>query len=606
MTHKERFLPMQASCQKRTPAAIADSSLVREHLAGEPDTAFLDRLASAAEYPVFDPDIRISPAEVKECIRDLRGQFHAERADLIMEEIKSDLTRTVVGPCGLGPILAAYDKTGGNVNTVHNVRKGIHATDREEKAYENREAYDSSSVYKNARYKEANRETTRRQKSDAGVEDIYTGNPLKGGANKDLDHVKSAKETHDDPARVLAELTTEDLANMAENLGVTNQTINRSKGAKSIDEFIKKVPRKTSNLEKKIANLEAKGDLNRDDADKLRKLKARLKHFRDFDPKRARKADQKARRAQDKRINRKYYTSKKFAMSTASAAALEGGRMGLQQAIGLIVIEFLAACFDETKRVIASAAACKEVFPEFKNALGRIKDRLVGKWRDVLSAFASGCLSGFLSSLATTLINVFKTTGKRVVRMIREGAFSFFGAMKVALFPQDGQSYAQSFHAASKLLFSGAVVIGGIILEDLVEKAVVGFLPFLSVLAAPLVAAIVAGISTLAVALGCYILDKLDMFGAVKLEEDRFVQEQLDERIARHEGRWRAEVDKLAIILRAWPKSPTSTQYLASNAGYRRTLAQHIACCGRNVGYPTPPAQIPACPLRHEAPTSGD
>ena len=27
--------------------------------------------------------------------------------------------------------------------------------------------------------------------------------------------------------------------------------------------------------------------------------------------------------------------------------------------------------------------------------------------------------------------------------------------------------------------------------------------------------------------------------------------------------------------------------------------------CGRNAGYPTPPAQIPASPLGHGAPTSG-
>ena len=148
MTRKERFQHIQAIRQRRTPVAIADDGLVREYLVGEPDTAFLDRVATAAKYPAFDPDIRISPAEAKNCIRDLRGQFHGERADTIMAGIKSDLIRNVVGPCGLGPILAAYDRTGGNVNTVHNVRKGIHATDEEEKAYKNRGAYDPSSIHR--------------------------------------------------------------------------------------------------------------------------------------------------------------------------------------------------------------------------------------------------------------------------------------------------------------------------------------------------------------------------------------------------------------------------------------------------------------------------
>jgi len=38
--------------------------------------------------------------------------------------------------------------------------------------------------------------------------------------------------------------------------------------------------------------------------------------------------------------------------------------------------------------------------------------------------------------------------------MIREGIFFFLKAIKTALFPTEEQSYAESFHAASKLVSS--------------------------------------------------------------------------------------------------------------------------------------------------------
>ena len=136
-------------------------------------------------------------------------------------------------------------------------------------------------------------------------------------------------------------------------------------------------------------------------------------------------------------------------------------------------------------------------------------------------------MSGFLSELITTVMNVFTTTGKRAVRLIREGALSLVKAFMLALSPKPGQTYAESFHEASKILFSGVVVIVGILLTEVVEKAIMAFLPGLGVLIAPLANAICAAFSALAAAIGCYLLDKVDLFGAVKREEDRFVLERL-------------------------------------------------------------------------------
>ena len=597
MNNKDRFARIQASRMKiqesrmKKIGAIADNDLVEKHLAGKPDTAFIDSTVSAAAYPEFKPEANISREEVEEHLRDLRGQFHAERAEVILNEIRVDVTRSVVTSLGLGSFLAAYDKTGGNVDTVHNVRGGtdvgkiflvteeekksiekkkesiiesfkernktkkhfvggIWATEDGEKNYKNLEGCNSSVVRQDAQYIEAGREIKRRQLLEGSVEDIYTGRPLKKLRDKkNLDHIKSVNETHYDPARVLAELDTKDLANIPENLGPTHETINKSKSADKMEDYIDKVPGKIKNLQDKITNQEKKSDLSRGESDKLRKMKAKLDAFRNFDPEKARKADEGARKAQDKLINTTYYTSPKFLKNTVSAGALEARNMGCQQALGLILVEFFAACFDETKRFIASNINWGELIPALKRSLLKIAKRLADKWKNVLSAFVGGSISGFLSSLVTTLINVFRTTAKRFVRLIREGLLSLLRAIKVALFPQEGQSFADSFHAASKLLFSGAVVIGGIALEEFVEKAVLGVFPGLGVLATRLVLVIVAGFTALAVAFGCYILDKLDRFGAVESEQDRFVDESMSVSIAREEVSIAREKERLDYLL---------------------------------------------------------
>ena len=387
-----------------------------------------------------------------------------------------------MAPFGLGHILAAYDREGGHVDTVHNVRQGIYATDRESQAYRNREDYDSTRVHSDRRYRQVNKETSDQQKSVAGVEDGYTDRPLKRNSDKHLDHIKSAKETHDDPARVLAELDTKDLANIRENLTPTDGAINLSKSDKPMDKFIEDLPRKREANREKIKTLESKNALTPDESEKLRKLKKKQESLDAFDADKARAADMLARSEQTRKINKEYYTSPKFAKRTLAAGAREGYRMGLQQAVGLVVIEFIAASFDETKRTIATVRDGKRVIPAVTEALRRVRDRLLNKWKEVFSAFGSGFLSGFLSSLLTTLINAIKTTSARVVRLIREGVFSLVKALKVALFPEKGVSFAESFHAATKLLFSGGIVIGGIALEEVVQETILGFLPMLVVI----------------------------------------------------------------------------------------------------------------------------
>ena len=568
MESKDRFNRIQET-RERSTFAIVEPDLADRHLEGEPDAEFLEQLEAASSYPSLDIDVAVTREEADGILADLRAEFHSNRIDLMLNEMRGDVLRAIIGPFGLGRVLAAYDKTGGNVDTVHNVRnkdpkynkdpkdkegKPIYATEEEKKRYEEREQY-GKEIKKRARDGDKRYTDFRDERSDQqeenpqGVKDEYTGESMTEGSEMHVDHVVSIEEIHNDPARILADLKTEDLANMPENLVVTDGTINKSKGKKSIEKYLEWLPGEQEKDLRNIKILEEKENRSPKEEEDLEDLKRKVSKRSSIDPDKMRRADAKAREKRDEKINWSYYTSRKFARSTLTAGVNEGAKMGLQQAVGLVIVEFLAASFDETRLAIASVRDGSKVIPAVKSALGRVKDRILEKWQDVLIALGSGSLSGFLSSLLTTLINTIVTTRKRVVRMIREGVFSFLKALKVALFPGEGVSFSESLHAASKLLLSGVIVAGGVALEEVIETAITGLVPGFAFLAVPLTAAIVGGFTALAIAVACYILDRIDLFGAVRLEEDRFVIGRLDENMDGRQKRWDELVEELSDAL---------------------------------------------------------
>ncbi len=135
------------------------------------------------------------------------------------------------------------DRYGGDVDTVHNVRKIGKDPNMEYKNkqnaddYANRGDYDSSAYHKDKRYVKINaRETAK--KEEGKLKDSYTGEKVARNAKMDLDHAISAKEIHDDPGRVLAEIDGEELANCEENLNPTDRSINRSMGKDDMEAYL--------------------------------------------------------------------------------------------------------------------------------------------------------------------------------------------------------------------------------------------------------------------------------------------------------------------------------------------------------------------------------
>ncbi|WEI18742.1 hypothetical protein PY247_00520 [Acinetobacter proteolyticus] len=90
------------------------------------------------------------------------------------EEINKVVTKSLVTTFGLD-FLLLEDKKGGDVDTIHNVRQGIWATEQEMQNYECRGKYDSEAYHRHANYIETNRINKELQKSGE-LKDAYRNN----------------------------------------------------------------------------------------------------------------------------------------------------------------------------------------------------------------------------------------------------------------------------------------------------------------------------------------------------------------------------------------------------------------------------------------------
>lgn len=462
------------------------------------------------EFYSFNPDLNVSEAEVEEFLKRFRDEFNDQHFKNTIEQCKKEVIGIILNPFGLGHLVAAYDKVGGNVDTIHNARKGIYANDEEGDKYkketeknDNNNGYDDKEYHQDKQYKSIKARHSADKEAGKSI-DYMTGQRIDPNQSQQLDHIVSAHEIHHDRGRVLAELDGKVLANTDYNLAPTDHTLNQSKGKESMEKFIDSKNQRLAQMKQ----LEAKTNLSPSEQDELKKLKK----FQQIDDERALNADRESRKKIDKEINKQYYRSGKFAKNAALAGVSEGAKMGMQQAIGIIMTEFFVLLFDEIADIYKHGFSIdkEQAFLEaLKTRIKNIASKLQAKWKELaeqtLKVGAMGFISGFISSLATTLINAFITTSKRAIRIIREGIFSLFKAVKFLLFPPENMTFEEAFHEAKKLIATGLIVSVGVIIESYVDTLTTG-IPILADF--NLSAILVGALTAFAASLVIYHIDK--------------------------------------------------------------------------------------------------
>ena len=98
------------------------------------------------------------------------------------------------------------------------------------------------------------------------------------------------------------------------------------------------------------------------------------------------------------------------------------------------------------------------------------------KYPELLSRFLNGAVAGALSSLTTTLCNIFFTTAKNTVRIIRQSYASLVEAMKVLFINPDDYEFGDRMRTVVKILSVGASVTVGVLVSDAVSHTPLGAL----------------------------------------------------------------------------------------------------------------------------------
>ena len=421
------------------------------------------------------------------------------------------------------------DRDGGAVDTIHNAKQGI-MTDELKADYENRGEYDSDAAHDGSSAYSKRKKELNDQKNEGTLKNAYSDTVLDADDATALDHVMAAKEIHDDPARLLAELDTADLANIEENLQMTGFSLNSAMGKKSMDEFIQYVEDTKDERRKRISELESKDALTEDESNELNKLQQQ----EDFDPEIARKLDRQARKAIEKAESKAYYKFikkdkngkihlSKFAKNQLTAGGKEAARNAIRAALGELLVVLVNQTFLEVKAFIKERKqATENVFVEIQNRLKRVVARVLAKlkqWKENLKNMAEGFISGFCSSLVTTLINVFATTAKRFVRAIREGIFSLIKAFKILFFRPAEMTEEEAMRTVIKLLSGVVVTTLGIAAETAINT-VIQSVPLVGQFASTITPAVMGILTGIAVALISYYVDMA--FHFAKMREETF------------------------------------------------------------------------------------
>ncbi len=422
-------------------------------------------------------------------------QENESLSDSVYENIFDQYERVVVQALAtsFGLDFLVRDQYGGDVDTIHNVReigKDPNMTYKSQKNannYNNRGGYNAKEYHAGGNYQDIKHDAREAQKNNGfqPIHDQYSGKNNLGfygrsgpsDINAELDHVVEAKAIHDDSGRVLAELNGAKLADAEENFAWTNKKLNTSMG--SWARHRNEQWRKEHGTDAPLSEVD---------------MKAYIKAHPDLDEKtKSNMLNQykKSRKAYDAKINRAYYTSKKFWKDSGTAALKLGLKMGLRQALGLVFTEIW---FTVKDAIIECRKNGENLFKNIAKAVKKGLKNAKKKFRDIWNKFIEGTIAGVLSSIVTTLANIFFTTAKNIIKIIRETWASFTQACNIIFINPDSYPLGERFVAASKILATGASVVAGSMVSQLLTDCPVGEIPVVGEILPTFCSVLVTGI----------------------------------------------------------------------------------------------------------------
>lgn len=534
----------------------------------------------------------------------------------LKEELNRTILQSLISSFGIDPLLFE-DKKGGDVTTINNIRKHynsdseIYIPEHIKNEYENRGEYKPTYVNSKGETVKVDLYHTHNNYINKGkddkdsqlngqLHDTYRNKLMKENESRQLDHIISSHEVHNDAGRVLAGMDGVNLANQNSNFQSTQSYINNLKSNHSMDKFLDDILPKTINNKKEriqknqeklastLSDTPEQRHNKRKLEDQIKKEKEHIDALESLNHEEMRKADKKARLVYDQQINEKYYTSSRFFKDTALASATSGFNMGLRQAIGLI----LAEVWFELREVIPNLYKktkenfeLKEFITNIKILLSDIWERVKLRFRNVIEKFKDGMLSGLLSSLTTTFVNIFMTTHRQIGRLIRELWSSLVSAAKLIFFNPNKLTLGELTREVIRVLSIGASVALGVIINQTLASVMT--FPFGIELAA-FVSAVATGLITLGIT---YFLDHSEVMQKVWRFLDKFKSEarqslEYFQKVNAELDRYLIELATLEFNLDVKSISKFTDDLVLANNEYERSIILAAEIDGRSIDIP--------------------
>lgn len=377
----------------------------------------------------------------KENVFDGKGNLEGNDLNQLFGDYKKVVFNSLITTFGLDYLLFK-DKYGGNVQTEHNFKEKIYINEefqeRGERKY-NRDDYAPANDMHITR--------TRDFKTNDKIIDGY--NPIRElpkDGRTHLEHVVSAKEIHtNDTVRMLnTKEEMKELINNKDNTLYADSSANQSKADKPLVDWMneKKNGRDETNAERFNIDKEA-----------------------------AITADKKARNSINQETARKEFNH--YAKSMTKDALSQGGLMAMRQGLGVVFTEVTFVIFDEIPKIFKEMKnnfSMSKLFEKIGSMIETAFNRVKDKFSDILEAMGKGFLAGVFSSITTTVINIFFSTSKNIVRIIRQSWASFVEALKIIFINPENLPFSERMHAAAKIILTGLSLITGVLLEEAMNK----------------------------------------------------------------------------------------------------------------------------------------
>ena len=312
-------------------------------------------------------------------------------------------------------------------------------------------------VMQDSKYKEANKAMKEQQQS-GNLKDEYTGKNINQNDNSNLDHVVARKELYENARRKQAGINTEDLANKDENLKPTNESLNKSKGAKSVDEYISGREQREKGLRKQNERANKKIDeSNMSDVEKQKAKEKNNKHLQDkldADDELMKKADKEARKAINKDI----------AKGAAKETAKKAGKDALKQMTVSALFSLLKEVMNGFVRFLKNQAK------SFKSFLEEMKKAIKSFFEKITNVLHTGA-SSVVGTIATEIFGPIVSTFKKLASLIKQGVSSIMEAVRY-LSDKENKNKPFSIKVAQvgKIITVGLVAGGAIFLGEFFEK----------------------------------------------------------------------------------------------------------------------------------------